>query len=319
MGEERQTGKYPIGTVARVTGLSTHTLRVWERRYGVVVPARTRGGMRAYSDADIDKLLLLKRLTVLGHPIGHIAHLPLDELRIMSSPETLPGPSMMEPSMTDRLLAREAAETIRRKFTRAVEALDLSSSERLLLQAASMFEPRELVLHVIAPLLDEIGTRWAEGSLRIVHEHAASALLRNLLGTMLRASPQPPGGAIAVAATPAGELHELGLLMASFLAVLQGWRVTYLGTSLPAGELLHAVEQSGAAVVLLSIVNAHDEDTARELEALGRGLPADVQLMVGGRGVPAYAGVLGRAWIVGDLTALEPLLGRYSIVHGTKG
>lgn len=305
MSEGRHTGKYPIGTVARVTGISAHTLRVWERRYSAVAPARTPGGSRVYSDADIDKLLLLKKLTALGHAIGRIAHLPEDELRAMAAPGAAPGPPLAE-----RLPTREAADTIRRELMAALEELDVGAGERMLLYAASFFEPRELLLHVVAPIAEQIGTRWAQGTLRIAHEHAASALLRNLLGTMIRATPLHRGGATAVAATPSGELHELGALMAAIMTMLHGWRVVYLGTGLPAGEIAYAVEQCDASALLLSVVNAPGEDTARELDALLRALPEDVRLIVGGRSARAYAHLLARATVAADLADLEPLLTR---------
>ena len=62
--------------VAQRTGLSTHVLRAWERRYGVVTPTRTEGGQRLYSDADIERLILLQTLTAGGGAISQLAQLP---------------------------------------------------------------------------------------------------------------------------------------------------------------------------------------------------------------------------------------------------
>src|SRR5512141_2772591 len=77
---ESQTPRYPVRLVALRTGLTPHVLRAWERRYGVVSPARTEGGQRLYSDLDIERLRLLRRLTDRGHAIGRIASLPIPEL-----------------------------------------------------------------------------------------------------------------------------------------------------------------------------------------------------------------------------------------------
>ena len=46
-------GKYRIGAVTKLTGLSADVVRVWERRYGAVRPVRSEAGTRLYSDADI--------------------------------------------------------------------------------------------------------------------------------------------------------------------------------------------------------------------------------------------------------------------------
>ncbi|MEO1037105.1 MAG: MerR family transcriptional regulator [Pseudomonadota bacterium] len=72
---------YSIGAVARLTGISTHALRIWERRYGTVVARRTETGRRIYSRRDVEKLSLLKLLVDHGFSIGQIANLSLDDLR----------------------------------------------------------------------------------------------------------------------------------------------------------------------------------------------------------------------------------------------
>jgi DNA-binding transcriptional MerR regulator len=73
--------RYGIGAVARLTGLSEHTIRAWERRYGAVVAARKASGHREYSPEDVDKLGLLKCLTDDGIGISSIAGESIDELR----------------------------------------------------------------------------------------------------------------------------------------------------------------------------------------------------------------------------------------------
>jgi DNA-binding transcriptional MerR regulator len=73
--------QYRIGAVSRLTGIPTDTLRIWERRYAVVEPRRAEGGNRLYSQDDISRLALIKRLVDSGHAIGTIANLRLDELR----------------------------------------------------------------------------------------------------------------------------------------------------------------------------------------------------------------------------------------------
>lgn len=72
--------KFRIGAVCRMTGLSQHVLRVWEKRYAVVQPRRASNQRRLYSERDIDKLALLKQLVDRGHAIGSIAQLDRDEL-----------------------------------------------------------------------------------------------------------------------------------------------------------------------------------------------------------------------------------------------
>ncbi|MEL7310962.1 MAG: MerR family transcriptional regulator [Pseudomonadota bacterium] len=81
IGESAKTTGYSIGAVSRLTGISTHTLRIWERRYSAIVADRTDSGRRIYSKSDIEKLALLKSLSDNGSSIGQIANLSTEELK----------------------------------------------------------------------------------------------------------------------------------------------------------------------------------------------------------------------------------------------
>lgn len=74
-------GVYRIGAVANLSGVPVATLRVWERRYGLVAPPKTEGGQRLYSRHDVLKLTLLKTLTQQGHGISSLASQSLEQLQ----------------------------------------------------------------------------------------------------------------------------------------------------------------------------------------------------------------------------------------------
>jgi len=76
-----EVGRYRIGTVSDLTGIPPHTLRAWERRYSAADPDRTQAGFRLYSEEDVGRLTLIKRLSGLGHAIGNVAGLSLPELQ----------------------------------------------------------------------------------------------------------------------------------------------------------------------------------------------------------------------------------------------
>jgi DNA-binding transcriptional MerR regulator len=86
-------GAYRIGAVARLTGISPDTLRIWERRYDIVEPQRTPKGGRLYSQQDVTRLTMIKTLVDQGYAISTVANLPVEELnrRLNSSqPANLP-------------------------------------------------------------------------------------------------------------------------------------------------------------------------------------------------------------------------------------
>jgi MerR family transcriptional regulator, light-induced transcriptional regulator len=78
--ETLNTPQYNIGVVVRRTNIHPETLRVWERRYELIVPDRSETGRRLYSEGDIRKLQLVKQLTELGHGVSSLAKLSSDEL-----------------------------------------------------------------------------------------------------------------------------------------------------------------------------------------------------------------------------------------------
>ena len=73
-------GAYRIGAAARLTGISAHTLRKWEDRYGLVEPRRSPGGERLYSGADVKRLALVKDLARSGMSLQRLADLSMSEL-----------------------------------------------------------------------------------------------------------------------------------------------------------------------------------------------------------------------------------------------
>ena len=111
-----------------------------------------------------------------------------------------------------------------------------------------------------------------------------------------------------VVTTPVGQWHEIGALMVASTAAAGGWRVTYLGTNLPAEEIAAAVQHQAAKAVALSIVYPADDPRIREeLINLRRYLGHEVNLVVGGRGSVGYKEVLddiGAVYLC-DMTGLR--------------
>ncbi|HSR68451.1 MAG TPA: MerR family transcriptional regulator [Acidobacteriota bacterium] len=276
--------------VSRRTGLTPHVIRVWERRYQAVVPERTESNRRLYSDQDIQRLQLLHRATRAGHSIGQIANLPTSRLISLVEAEARSGPPVVASLAADGSIGpEECLETC----IEAVNAIDARKLETALQRAAVALSQPVLVDEVVLPLLREVGRLWQDGSIKIAHEHPASAVMRTFLGGVLSEFDPPEEAPVMVASTPQGQGHELGALVASLTAASQGWKVVYLGPDLPAEEIAAAAQRTGARLVALSLVYPPDSPKVRQqLKKLRRSLPASVQITVGGRGAAAYAQVL---------------------------
>ena len=301
------TPGHPIKVVVRRTGLSAHVIRVWEKRYRAVEPARTETNRRLYSDEDIARLQWLQQAVQAGHSIGRIAHLSTPELVKLVRAEQVVAPLAQQP--TDGT-GGEPGEFLARALA-AVQGLDAVALEEQLVRASIALSQRHLLEDVVQPLMERIGQMWHDGILRIADEHLASAVVRSFIGN-LRASFQVSATAPhVVATTPAGQLHEMGALFASVVATSEGWNSTFLGPNLPAEEIAGAVAQKEAKAVLLSIVYPGDDPhLGGELVKLRRLLGDDIALLAGGRAAQQYRRFLDQAGAVtlADLNDLRDSL-----------
>jgi methanogenic corrinoid protein MtbC1 len=289
------TPTYRIGAVAKLTGISLHLLRMWERRYRVVIPTRSEGGDRLYTQSDVERLRLIKRLYDAGHSIGRIARLSSEELAAM-----LPKP---EPPPLRETTSDPPTEAVER-FLDAISVMDMATAERVLSRAAMVLGPRDVALRVLVPVLREVGNRWEEGRFSIAQEHAAAAVLRSHLGSLMRAHAADPNAPAVVCTTPAGQLHEFGALVAALFMAAIGWRVIYLGPNLPAGEIVQAAATGEARVVLLSALMS-EPNLARELQLIRAGLPSEVEVIIGGDGASRLSVYPEGVAFLPDLGALE--------------
>jgi len=190
-----------IQLAAKRSGLTAHVIRMWEKRYNAVLPARTDTGRRLYSEEDVERLGLLRAATAAGHRIGNIADLPSDQLRTLATSEDEETPISPAPASTPETAISAALKTI--------QDLDAENLERILEQSAVSFGSHGLLRNVISPLVHRIGEHWSQGLLTISHEHFASNVIQNILQNRFRSYAKSESGPLLVVATPAGQLHEL--------------------------------------------------------------------------------------------------------------
>lgn len=299
--------QHTIKAVSQRTGLSAHVIRVWEKRYGAVRPQRTGTNRRLYSEDEVERLELLLLATKAGHTIGQAAKLSTDQLRELSRQAATS--SLLFPRGGDG--ERGSDSNFLDECLAAVKEWDAAGLDELFKQATVRLGHMGFISRLAGPLSQRVGEQWQSGELTAAHEHFLSAALRTLLGQSVRQFALPESAPVVVVATPAGQLHELGAVMVAAAAANHGWRVTYLGASLPAAEIAGAAIQNKARAVALSIVYPEDDDgLGGELSSLRRYLPAEIKILAGGRAAPAYnesLSAIGALRIV-DLNALAATL-----------
>lgn len=222
---ERQAG-LTIKVVAERTGVSVHTLRVWERRYGIPQPDRDAGNhYRLYDEQDIADVLWLKHQVESG-----------------ISPALATALRRQEQAQSRTLAQTQSAQpldTMRAVLEHALAASDESTVRRVLDQLFALYSPEQVAQQIIEPTMHELGARWQRNELDVWQEHLASNIVRQRILAFLQAQPEPPPTAPAlVAACAPEEQHELGLLLFALFAQRQGWHVTYLGQRTPLANVL---------------------------------------------------------------------------------
>ena len=282
--KDQATPRHPIRVVAARTGLPQDVIRAWERRYGAVAPPRGGTGRRLYTDEDIERLRLLKRAVTGGRRISDVAGLDTDRLRAIVAEDARETPAGNAARLAAERGGRVDPRVMLEDALAALEQLDRHRLEYVLNDASVELSGAAFRQQLIVPLLDIIGARWEEGSLRIVHEHLASTIVRSFLAAPKNGHDRRHAPRIVIT-TPAGQHHELGALMAAAVAEEIGWDVHFLGANLPAEEVAGAVRQIGATAVALSV--CYRENDAHVVEELRR-----VRHLVD-RAVPVFAG--GRA------------------------
>jgi methanogenic corrinoid protein MtbC1 len=218
--------------------------------------------------------------------------------------------------MPDEVAVKSASGHVK-ELVEAVRELDMVRAEQVLTRASALLPPHALVTDVMAPTLRRIGEQWAAGKLCVASEHAASALVRDRASGMLRAFATSGAVETVLATTPAGELHELGALLAAVIAATQGYRISYVGPNLPAHEIALAARGSHAGVVLLSVVALDSEAALREVAALAPELGSDTTLVIGGSRAAAIAAKMkGKVVALGNLREFSDWLRQRAALRG---
>jgi DNA-binding transcriptional MerR regulator len=254
-------GLLRIGELSRRSGVSPELLRAWERRYQLLRPARSQGGLRLYSLEDLERVRLMQQHLARGLAAAEAAALA-SEQPAASDAETL--------------FASAKAE-----LARALAAFDEPRGHAVLDSLLATTTIDTVLATVVMPYLHELGESWERGDASIAQEHFASALLRGRLLGLARGWGRGLGPLIVLACAP-GEQHDLGLIAFGLALRGRGWRVVYLGADTPLTSVADAAHASAAVFVVVSAVTPKRFREHRdELRALAR----EQRLCLGGAGV----------------------------------
>jgi DNA-binding transcriptional MerR regulator len=214
-----------IGELSRRTGVSIDRLRSWERRYGLLNPARSPGGFRLYSATDERRVRALQDQLAAGVSAAEAAR-------------AIVG-------------GRRPLDLRRDELVAALTGFDAERAALMLDDVFAALGVEAALATTLFPALREIGDGWAEARLLVGQEHFASALLEGRLLSLLNHRPLPDGP-LALLACASGEAHTLGLIALGIALRNRGWRIAYLGADTPVADLEQAAARLHPAITVIS-------------------------------------------------------------------
>lgn len=239
---------YNTRAVVQRTGVPADTFRAWERRHGLPCPARTGGNQRLYSDRDVATIAWLRDRTGSGMTISQAVELYKQKDR--AAPDAPAPAASAAPADADAADPRMAR--LNSDLVEALVRYDEHTASRTLEEALAMLPVEDVCLHVLQPVLYEIGRRWERDEIEVSAEHFASAFVIRRLGSLFNLSQPEAGRGPVVAACLEGELHEVGLLLTCLFLSRRGVGIVYLGPNLPLDDLIETIRRLKPPLVLLS-------------------------------------------------------------------
>lgn len=216
---------FSIKDLENLSGIKAHTIRIWEKRYGVLEPMRTDTNIRLYDLESLQKLLNITLLHNHGYKISKISQFPADKI-----------PQIVRDIVTDKSVKSHAINAFKMAMMNFDQTLFFNTYDNLLSKQTF----KEIFYDVYMPLMEELGLLWQTDTISPAHEHFISYLIKQklLINTEKLQVEQPTKtDKIFVLYLPPNEIHELGLMYLNYEFLLHGYKTIYLGESVPTSSL----------------------------------------------------------------------------------
>lgn len=219
---------YSINDLEKLTGIKAHTLRIWEKRYGLIEPRRTATNIRYYEDEDLKKLLNVALLNRNGYKISAISRMTPQEM--MEKVSDLTEVDIDNDDQIDALTL-SMIELDEEKFNRIIDKHI----------EAKGFE--ETLFEMVFPLLDKVSSMWMSGSMKRVHEYFLSFMIRRKIIAAIEGLEKPDDLSNApkiMIFLSSNSIFELSFILAHFLLRSRGFKVVNIGNSVLPQDILDA-------------------------------------------------------------------------------
>ncbi len=238
---------FSIKDLENLSGVKAHTIRIWEKRYNVLEPLRTDTNIRIYDLKSLQKILNINFLQEYGYKISKIATYPDEEI-----------PQMVKSILSDKNANNHAINFFKMAMMNFDQELFLKTFNWLIEEKTF----RQIFLEVFIPFLEEIGGLWQSDTISPAHEHFVTHLIRQYLMSTIHegiSKERTKLDKVFVLSLPLNEIHDLGLLYLYYEIVYSGYKVIYLGESMPI-ENLKDLKSHFSDIIYLSYFTVQPEN-----------------------------------------------------------
>lgn len=223
MGNIKQN--FSIKDLETLSGIKAHTIRMWEKRYGVLTPERTETNIRLYGISGLQKILNIAFLNENGYKISRISGMDDSEIS-----------DLVQRITTSKSNCNRAIKSLKVAMMNFDQHLFLKTYENLMVTKTF----REVYHEVFIPLLKEIGLLWQAGTITPAHEQFVTNLIKQKLFInieILQSQVAPKSDRVFILFLPDEEIHDVGLFYTNYEILSYGYKVILLGQSLPIEDL----------------------------------------------------------------------------------
>ena len=246
---------YSIKELEKLSGIKAHTIRIWEKRYALLIPLRTDTNIRYYGDNELKKLLNVTSLLSLGFKISKISEMSNNEI----------NQQLNKLAKGVQSSGSVSEVYVNQMITSAVNydeyAFDKAFSSAILRHGLI-----DTYIKIIYPLLEKVGILWSKSDLMAAQEHFLSNLIKQKIQSAIdNVAPASPSDQPWILFLPEEELHDIGLILSSYIIREHGKPVIYLGARVPTDSLSSVLELFPKAKLLFFLVKQFDGKSINSL------------------------------------------------------
>ena len=273
-----------IGELSKLTGITTFSLRMWEKRYGAPKSQRLPSGHRRYPREEVPRLRAIVKALDSGYRASKVVCGTMEELQKLLGVKLHLSSQGVSAEVDESFSSGQANIE---QWLQAVHRFDEFTLTEGFYQEWGKNGPLDFILKFAAPFVYQVGKGWETGELTVSQEHFASEKLEHFLSGMWRRMNERKEGPVVLWTTLPGDPHRLGIHMGAAVTAVTEARVIFLGPNTPSEETIWAVKQCNVDALCISVSPTMDPvEVEDHLLTIKKNLKKNVDLVVGGKGAP---------------------------------